>query len=531
MMRLPLFIAASVTAAITATGHPSDGTAVSMEYMEAPQDSTAMARLDAKLKEYLASLDFEPLKIKCEEADFIISACSDSAIRQKTAETVYRHFLDSKVMGDEAVAIHIYDNWYADGKVTMSDEAGLWEARLFATVNRQSLIGCRAPGLQLEDIDGNQVEIFRHDVQPDGRYTILYFYDTECPKCRIESILLRNVLENDNLPVNLYAIYTGQDRDKWQSYVTEQLSIDAPETETLHLWCPGAESGMETSYGIIQTPRMFLVRPDGIIAGRGLDTYALEQLLTDILAPREIEYGSDEAMEMFRTAFSSIEKGMGCEGVSMMADHISDSVLEHQDTLLYKQMIGDLLYFVSSQRGENYKCGTPAFADKYILERSDIWKTSEDSLKVVSLAVLMKNIAELAPAGQKMPDIKVPASVITCKSRARTGNAGSQSAQKTAAGMKLKTEYGTYNLGSLKNATVIFHTEGCNICKAEISAAYRSLESGETGKVVLIDMDEMFSSKPDLAEQLLDSFDLSALPFILTTDSRARIARKYISLQ
>lgn len=508
-MRLYIFTAAFILAALAASGSHAIEKSLSGSTVVSA-DSTAADILDTKLKEYLSALDFEPRKIKCEEADFIIEACTDSITRQKTASTVYRHFLDSKIMGDEAVAIHIYDKWYATGKAIMESEAELWAAKLFATVNRQSLIGCQAPELQLEDIDGKAITIFSPETVGNGRYTILYFYDTECPKCRIESILLRNILENDNFAVNLYAIYTGNDIEKWHNYVMENLSIDTPATETTHFWSPDTDSGMDTRYGIIRTPGIFIVNPEGTIVGRGLDTYALEQILADMLVPKEIEYGSDEAMAMFRHAFSNIEKGMGCEGISLMAGHISDSILESQDTLLYKQMIGDLLYFVSGQRGENYKCGTGAFADKYILERGDVWNTTDDSLKVVSLARLMKNIAGMAPAGQKLPDIKVPATMASYKE-------------------KVKNRYATYSLGRMKNATVVFHSAGCSICRAEISAAYNALQSGKTCKVFLIDMDEIFSGKQETAEMLMENFDLSALPFILTTDSKACIVRKYIS--
>ncbi|MCM1177860.1 MAG: peroxiredoxin family protein [Bacteroides sp.] len=527
-MRIRHFIAALLLIAASATGKGADSP-YSLSYGSiVHKDSTAMAALDSKLKEYLAALDHEPRKTKCEEADFIIEACSDSAIRQRTAETVYRHFLDSRIMGDEAVAIHIYDSWFATGKIEMKSEAELWAAKLFATVNRQSLIGCRAPELQLEDLDGNTQAIFESGRHGNGRYSVLFFYDTDCPKCKIESILMRNVLENDSLPVDFYAIYTGRDNTKWREYVNGQLEINATDTNVRHLWDPDGKSGMDIAYGVIQTPRIFIVNPEGIIIGRGLDTYAMEQILSGLLAPAEIEYGSDEAMEMFRTAFSPIEKGMGCEGIAMMADHISDSVLEVHDTLLYKQMLGDLLYFVSSQRGGNYKCGTPMFVDKYILGRNDIWNTADDSLKVVGLATLMKNMAELAPIGKQLPDIKVPATVVTRKGRRHVCT---DAAQGQAKKPELASRQMIFRLSAAKDAIVIFHTEGCEICRSEIAAAYSGLESGELSKVILIDMDEMFSAKPETAELLMENFDLSALPFIIATDSRAHLARKYISLQ
>ena len=52
----------------------------------------------------------------------------------------------------------------------------------------------------------------------------------------------------------------------------------------------------------------------------------------------------------------------------------------------------------------------------------------------------------------------------------------------------------TDRLGGRKNY-IIFHTEGCPICKAEIQADDTLLSSeGKGTKVLLIDMDMLFSS-------------------------------------
>ena len=49
-------------------------------------------------------------------------------------------------------------------------------------------------------------------------------------------------------------------------------------------------------------------------------------------------------------------------------------------------------------------------------------------------------------------------------------------------------------------------------------------------RVLLIDMDEIFSSWPETAEQLFNAFDLTALPYITETDRKGIIIRKYMTL-
>ena len=153
------------------------------------QDSARVAAIDDVLARYVQVLETEPTATKAGECDFIIETADDSLIRQRVAQRLYAYYLDSKVMGDEAVAIHIYDNWFATRKVAMSDDIALLEAGVFADFNRRSLIGMSAPSLELEDIPG------RKAVFPaEGRRTVLFFYDTSCSKCNMTAILLRYLL-------------------------------------------------------------------------------------------------------------------------------------------------------------------------------------------------------------------------------------------------------------------------------------------------------------------------------------------------
>lgn len=75
-----------------------------------------------------------------------------------------------------------------------------------------------------------------------------------------------------------------------------------------------------------------------------------------------------------------------------------------------------------------------------------------------------------------------------------------------------------------KGGYIVFHSEGCPVCKAELAAAdslgLRTLE---------VNVDEIMLSAPDLAKTLLDTFDLSSMPFILKVDRRGVIRRRYIS--
>ena len=166
-------------------------------------DTAVFNALDAKLAGYVKAI--EPLDVEAqkEECSFLISSCTDSLVRQHVALYLYANYVKSAVMGVEAVAIDIADNWFFTGKVRMKNDIDLMNARIFADFNRQSLVGEKAPELVMKDDKGLETNLF---TQPSKRYSVLYFYDTGCPdsmpsairSTSMPSMSVRTVLRGKN---------------------------------------------------------------------------------------------------------------------------------------------------------------------------------------------------------------------------------------------------------------------------------------------------------------------------------------------
>lgn len=105
-------------------------------------DSASYAALGQKLDEYLRRIEPLDFHTQEEECDFLISSCKDSAARQFTALKVYTHYLHSKVMGAEAVAIYLTDNWFAPGKVQMHSSIDLMNAKSLRISTDSPSSGC-----------------------------------------------------------------------------------------------------------------------------------------------------------------------------------------------------------------------------------------------------------------------------------------------------------------------------------------------------------------------------------------------------
>ena len=456
--------------------------------------------LGAKLEEYFAALAGEPLSVQNAECDFLIESCKDSLVRQFVTLKIYDHYLKSKIMGDEGVAVHIADTWLIPGKVAMKDELDLLNAKVFAEFNRQAQIGTPAPEMTLRTPEGVDVT-----VPSSGVYTLLYFYDTSCSTCRIETPRLVRFLSQTEFPLTAVAVYVGSDPEAWARYRENSLPVPG----MVHLWDPEVESDFQRKYGVLQTPRMFLVGPDGKVVGRGLDTPAL-QILTDKIAGRkDYVYGTQEGTSLYEKVFAGYGDEFKPSDVLDVASYVAERTYGEGDTESFKHMEGDLLYYLSSQRGETFKEGTRLFIDKYILGVPDVWTTAEDTSSVVSMALVMKDLLERTPVGSTVPDLKVHGELLRKPCLFRK-------ASKKGVFSLRKADY------------LVFYTEGCGRCEETLEAA-RAL-SRRKSKVLLVNVDTLYEDYPEEAHLLLDTFDLSGLPYVMQLGSGGVVLHRYLEL-
>ncbi|MBQ6762218.1 MAG: hypothetical protein IJP49_05655 [Bacteroidales bacterium] len=455
--------------------------------------------LGAKLEEYFTALAGEPLSVQNAECDFLIESCKDSLVRQYVALKIYDHYLQSRIMGDDGVAVHLADAWFIPGKVAMHSDLDLLNAKVFAEFNRQSVLGAGAPSILMKDPSGAEVSM-----PVDGSYTLLYFYDTSCSTCRIETPRLRQFLTGTDFPLTAVAVYTGDDAAAWAHYRTSSLDVPG----MIHLWDPEMESDYQRKYGVLQTPRMFLVAPDGTIVGRGLDTPALSMLLSKFSGKEDYVYGTQESTALFDRLFAGYGDDLKPSDILDIASYMAERTYGEGDVESFKQMEGDLLYYLSSRRGEAVKEGTRLFIDKYILG-TDVWTSSADTSQIVSMARMMKDLLDRTPVGSTVPDRKVHGELLRRPCLFRKAS-----------------RKGIFSLRKVDY--VVFYTQGCGRCQETLAAA-RTLADSKA-RVLLVDMDSLFTDYPDEARFLLDTFDLSGLPYVMQLGPGGVVRHRYLEL-
>lgn len=472
--------------------------------VESRTDTSGFAALDAKLEEYLYNIARCSIPEQQEECDFLIESAPDSLVRQHIALKLYDHYLNSKFMGVESVAVYLLDKWFFTGRISMKSDIDLMNAHIYADFNRASLLGETAQSLLLKDEEGND-----HEVTParSKRFSVIYFYDTGCPNCLLTSTGMDLMFRGDCTywQVDVYPVYSGADGEAWRKYRgTHFTGYNVPVT---NLWDPELRSDFQRKYGVLQTPMLFLVDDKGEIVGRGLDAEALKILL-DSFFPGDIQYGGEESDALYERLMSELSP----DDVFAMVDYLADKYLGKdsgiRDTLIFKEMTGDFLYYLASRRDGVAKRVEDLLIDSDILGRPDVWRTADDSVKVIGFARLEKEFLGRTPEGRKLPKIKV-------LSELRTASRPEGVTRK----------WRIDRLGAECNY-ILFYSPDCANCREYLEKS--GSMAGKDAGVLLVNMDRQNSEDRKTFEKLMDTFDLTVLPFMISTDKKGRVMEKYI---
>lgn len=458
--------------------------------------------LGAKLDAYYAALMGETASVQMKECDFLVESCQDSLVRQFVALHIYDHYLRSRIMGDDAVAVHMVDRWFASGAIPMHSDTDLLNAKVFAEFNRSSLVGVPAPSVRLRDPAGTWVELPRK-----GACSVLYFYDTGCATCKVETGRLKALVAENRWDVSVYAIYVGADASAWEAY---RQGFDG----VVHLWDPGMESDWQRLYGVLKTPQLVLVGDDGLVSGRGLDTPALRLLLERTFSPEQYVYGEPARMEQLSRLFAPYGDTLRTQDVLDVADYLAARTFGEGDVDAFKQVTGDLLYYLSSRKTEACRDAVAPFVERFI-RIPDVWTSAADTLQVLSLADMLCTLSARTPVGEPVPDMAVPGVL-----------------RRRPCLFFRDGKEGTFKLRKLKGspAYVVFYSAGCSACAELLSQVDSLVSARRRMRVLLVDMDAIMTDQPELAGQLLDTFDLSGLPFVLELDRKGIVRHRYVDL-
>ncbi len=323
------------------------------------------------------------------DLDSLISLPSTDEARAAVAGAAFDYFSNSPIMGHDAVAVHVADSYFLNGRFPWSDEDTYPALYAYAHFNRASLIGCDVPSLVAESIDGRMLSL-RDDA---GQYKLLYFYDPQCATCREYSSGIADYLRDyGGGRISVFAVNTGSDRRMWEEYVSSHFSdINAWKVDFYNVWDPDDENDYHRKFGVITTPALLLVDSQNRIVGRHLDPEALETLLG-------YENGHSRSIKkLLGEIFSSLAP-VDTAVISQVASSLA--VRASSDSTIWRDTFYEMFNYLRDNPNYSYQQGAAMVARRYILDNPQYW--SEEYLAKVRHAL---DMFSLNPLGAKAPDL------------------------------------------------------------------------------------------------------------------------------
>ena len=89
---------------------------------------------------------------------------------------------------------------------------------------------------------------------------------------------------------------------------------------------------------------------------------------------------------------------------------------------------------------------------------------------------------------------------------------------------------GNYALRKLKGkpSYIVFYSANCSACQELLEGVDKAVSSSRKVKVLLVDMDSAMDQP--VGQTLLDTFDLTNLPFVIQVDKKGIIQHRYVQL-
>lgn len=198
------------------------------------------------------------------------------------------HFLNnyatSKIVGMDAVYVHLAEKYYATGMAPWTEEEQLKKILDNANTLKPLLIGKKAPNLKLQKKDGSPVEL--HTL--DSEYTVLYFWRYDCGHCKKSTPVMKEFYDKfKDKGVKIMAVCVKGNPDDiggcWDYIEENEIS------DWLHTVDPYFRSRFPTIYDVKSTPQIYVLDRNKEIISKKIDAEQLEELMNHIIEQKAKE--------------------------------------------------------------------------------------------------------------------------------------------------------------------------------------------------------------------------------------------------
>lgn len=176
--------------------------------------------------------------------------------------TLFKKYAESKVMGMDAVMIHLIEEYYLSGRADWISEEYKQQLQDEVALIKPNLIGKPAPRLNVVD---TLMQPFYLN-QLSAEYTLVFIYDPDCGHCK-KTIKKMEQFDSQmsQLGIAVVAVCTTTDVKRWKEFVSNS------NPSWHHVIDPTGKSYFRVTYNVRSTPQVYLLDGEKTIIAKRLD--------------------------------------------------------------------------------------------------------------------------------------------------------------------------------------------------------------------------------------------------------------------
>jgi thiol-disulfide isomerase/thioredoxin len=224
--------------------------------------------LEDKLTTYLTKIIEQDPESITNAIDTILQSLKDTEVNQYITEMLVDHYSKLKHKAiEEYVFVHLIKDYYLAGKAPWANNRQIGILNDEYNLHKPASLYQEAPKILLPDQYNKQHSL--ESIQSD--YTVVIFWDYECPYCRraiedVKKVLLKYEAKN----IQAFTVFTGKDLDVWKAFLARKIPQDWINTQLDNKYA------IVRMYNISQTPAIFLLGSDKTILSKNLTASALD---------------------------------------------------------------------------------------------------------------------------------------------------------------------------------------------------------------------------------------------------------------
>ena len=218
--------------------------------------------------------------------DHILNLMKDS---EETFKYYLSHYLNkyiqSKIVGMDAVYVHLVENYYGKGRAPWVSEENLTKMIDNARTLKPILVGKIAPDIKMKKRDNSAVSL--HEV--NAKYTLLIFWEPDCGHCKKTMPALKDFYAKfQDKGVEVFSVCTKKyDPEKENKLEEVEKCWKFLDENEMNKWInvvdPFIRSRYYQKYDVTSTPRIFILDEKKEILVKGIGKEQLDQVMDQII--------------------------------------------------------------------------------------------------------------------------------------------------------------------------------------------------------------------------------------------------------